>query len=88
MKKLVAAVLTAIMIVTSLAFAAFGEVEITVLTNDAEDAFDITFTCFDDAQVLIGTVENGTCVVSFDKSGFMGRDCQQIWEDALDSENP
>ena len=108
MKKIVAVILTAILVLSSFVICAFGEenaheytkskvftgtygcgeTEITVLTNDAEDIFDITFTCFDDEQELIGTVENGSCNVSFDKSGFMGRDCQQIWEDALASETP
>ena len=66
----------------------FGDAEITVCTNDDMSAFLITFEAFDEDQVLEGTIKGGICMVSYDETGFMSGDCQQIWDDACASENP
>ncbi len=65
----------------------FGDAEITVATNDAEDIFLITFEAFEEDQVLEGTIKDGIWMVSYDETGFMSGDCQQIWDDACASEN-
>ncbi len=53
--------------------------------NDDETAFYIQFVCFDEAQILEGTVANGICIVSFDLTGFVSGDCQLIYDDTLAS---
>ena len=65
----------------------FGEAEITVSTNDDLSAFYITFECFDEEQILEGTVADGVVTVDYDLTGFVAGDAQQMWDDALTSEN-
>ncbi len=56
----------------------FGDVHITCAMTPAEDAFYIFFTAFDDLQLLEGVIENGTPIVTFDRSGFMAGDIQNF----------
>ena len=56
----------------------FGDVHITCAMTDAEDAFYLFFTAFDDLQLLEGVIENGTPIVTFDRSGFMAGDIQNF----------
>ena len=42
--------------------------------NETEDAFYLFFTAFDDLQLLEGVIENGTPIVTFDRTGFMAGD--------------
>ncbi len=65
----------------------FGEAEITVSTNDDFSAFYITFECFDEDQILEGTVADGVVTVDYDLTGFVSGDAQQMWDDAMASEN-
>ena len=110
MKKLLAIVLSAIMVV-ALASAAmaqeapempegytqvkvfdgtygFGDAEITAYTNDDLSAFLMNFVCFDEDQVLEGTVNDGIVTVTYDETGFMSGDAQLLWDDAVASDNP
>lgn len=66
----------------------FGDAEITAASNEDESAFYMTFVCFDEDQILEGTVEDGIVSVDFDLTGFLAGDAQLIWDDALASENP
>ncbi len=66
----------------------FGDASVTAAMNDDESKFYLTWLAFDEEQVLEGTVENGICKVSFDKSGFMAGDCQLIYDDAIKSTEP
>lgn len=66
----------------------FGDAEIVAAMNDAEDAFYLTFVCFDEEQIVEGTIANGIAMVTFDKTGFMAMDAQQICDDAFASEEP
>ena len=52
----------------------FGDVYITCAMNETEDAFYLFFTAFDDLQLLEGVIENGTPIVTFDRTGFMAGD--------------
>lgn len=63
----------------------FGSVDVIAAMTDDERAFYIQYICFDEDQILEGTVDNGVCTVTFDKSGFMSGDCQSIYDDALAS---
>ncbi len=65
----------------------FGDAEITVSTNDDFSAFYITFECFDEEQILEGTVADGVVTVDYDLTGFVSGDAQQMWDDAQASEN-
>ena len=65
----------------------FGEAEITISTNDDLSAFYITFECFDEEQILEGTVADGVVTVDYDLTGFVSGDAQQMWDDAMASEN-
>ena len=65
----------------------FGDAEITVSTNDDFSAFYITFECFDEEQILEGTVTDGVVTVDYDLTGFVSGDAQQMWDDAQASEN-
>ena len=56
----------------------FGDVHITCAMTDSEDAFYLFFTAFDDLQLLEGVIENGTPIVTFDRSGFMAGDIQNF----------
>ena len=66
----------------------FGDAEIVAAMTDAEDAFYLTFVCFDEEQIVEGTVANGIAMVTFDKTGFMAMDAQLIYDDALASAEP
>lgn len=63
----------------------FGDAELAVAMTDDESAFYITFTAFDEEQILEGTIANGICIVSYDATGFMSGDCQLMVDDALAS---
>ena len=56
----------------------FGDVHITCAMNEAEDAFYLYFTAFDDLQILEGVIEEGEPIVTFDRSGFMAGDAQNF----------
>lgn len=56
----------------------FGNVHITCAMTEAEDAFYLFFTAFDDLQLLEGVIENGEPIVTFDRTGFMGKDIQSF----------
>ena len=64
----------------------FGDAEMTVATNDAEDIFYISFECFDEEQALEGTVDDGIVSVEYDLTGFVSGDAQLIWDDAVASD--
>ncbi|MBQ9031531.1 MAG: hypothetical protein IJ106_08805 [Parasporobacterium sp.] len=64
----------------------FGEAEITAYTNDDQSAFYITFECFDEDQILEGTIDDGIVNVDYDLSGFVSGDAQIIWDDAVASD--
>lgn len=64
----------------------FGEAEITAAMTDDESAFYMTYMSFDELQILIGTVENGICMVTYDQTGFMAIAAQSVYETALASE--
>ena len=63
----------------------FGDAEIVAAMTDAEDAFYLTYFCFDEEQIVEGTLSNGIAMVTFDKTGFMAMDAQQICDDAIAS---
>lgn len=65
----------------------FGEAEITVSTDNDFSTFYITFECFDEEQILEGTVTDGVVTVDYDLTGFVSGDAQQMWDDAMTSEN-
>ena len=48
----------------------------------------MNFVCFDEDQVLEGTVSDGIVTVTYDETGFMSGDAQLLWDDAVASENP
>ena len=54
----------------------FGDVRITCAMSENEDAFYLFFTAFNDLQLLEGVIENGTPIVTYDRSGFMAGDIQ------------
>ena len=64
----------------------FGEAEITAYTNEDQSAFYITFECFDEDQILEGTIDDGIVNVDYDLSGFVSGDAQIIWDDAVASD--
>ncbi len=66
----------------------FGDAEIVAAFTDAEDAFFLTFTCFDELQVVEGTIANGIAMVTYDKTGFMAADAQLICDDAFAAAEP
>lgn len=66
----------------------FGEAEVVAAMNEDESAFYLTFICFDETQIVEGTISNGIAMVSYDKSGFMSADAQLICDDALASAEP
>lgn len=58
----------------------FGNTELTCKANADISAIDITFTAFDEAQELSGTVEGGVFTPSYDKTGFFGGDAQAMYD--------
>ena len=46
----------------------------------------ITFECFDEDQILEGTIDDGIVKVDYDLTGFVAGDAQLIWDDAVASE--
>ena len=56
--------------------------------NDDESAFYVTFECFDEEQVLEGIVVGDTCIVNYDKTGFVSSDAQLFFEDVMENESP
>lgn len=66
----------------------FGDAEIVAAFNDAEDAFYLTFVCFDEEQIVEGTIANGIAMVTYDKTGFMAADAQLMCDDAFASAEP
>ena len=66
----------------------FGDAEITAATNDDQSAFYITFVCFDEDQILEGTIADGVVSVDYDLTGFVAGDAQLIWDDAVASDEP
>ena len=64
----------------------FGDAEITSYTNEDQSAFYITFECFDEEQILEGTIDDGIVSVDYDLTGFVSGDAQIIWDDAVASE--
>lgn len=49
-------------------------------------AYKFTFVCFDEDQVVEGTVADGVVTVDYDLTGFMGGAAQEIWDDAVSRE--
>ena len=66
----------------------FGDAEITVQTNDDFSACCMTWVAFDEDQIVEGTVSDGIVMVTFDLTGFMSMDAQEIWDNAMASEEP
>ncbi len=66
----------------------FGDAEIQAAMSDDESKFYIQYLCFDEDQVLQGTVSNGKCTVTYDRLGFVSGRPQQIYDDALASSEP
>lgn len=66
----------------------FGDAEVTAATNEEENIFYLAFECFDEEQILEGTVADGIVEVAFDLTGFVSGDAQAMWDDAVASENP
>lgn len=63
----------------------FGDAEVTAYTNDDFTAFYLTWSAFDEDQVLEGTVDDGIVEVTYDETGFMTGDAQLLWDDAVAS---
>ena len=66
----------------------FGDAEIVSAMNDDESAFYMQFVCFDEDQILEGTVSDGVVTVTYDKTGFLTSDAQILYDDTIANEEP
>lgn len=60
--------------------APFGDVDITCAVNDEETEFYITFSAFNEDQIISGKLIDGIVVVEYDKSGFFAGDAQNFFD--------
>lgn len=52
----------------------FGTVDVTLVTNDAEDEYLLYFSAFGGGQILAGNVLDGTPIMRYDQSGYFVND--------------
>ena len=62
--------------------AGFGKTDVTCAVNEDMTKFYISFTAFDEEQVLEGILEDGIVTVTYDKTGFMTGEAQVIYNAA------
>lgn len=62
--------------------AGFGKTDVTCAVNEDMTKFYISFTAFDEEQVLEGILEDGILTVTYDKTGFMTGEAQVIYNAA------